>query len=237
MKFSFVISGDKIVLFLALFLQATLCFAQLPPNAVGKILILQEEERAYWPDLKFGSFLGAQIEQETCVSLKSKSCWSDSAQLLTSREQGVGLGQLTRAFKPNGTIRFDAMADLKARHPVALAGLSWGNWKDTRLQLRAVVLKDHDTCTAIKNTATQKDNILMCMAAYNGGGGGLSSDRIACRATKGCDYRVWYGNVENTSYKSMFVIPGYGRSPFTINREYVTNIDKIRRPRYLRLDA
>jgi hypothetical protein len=235
---SLVFLGRCILLMAVLFLMATASRADtLPANAVANIPILKEEINTHWPDLKFGSFLGAQIEQETCVSLKSKRCWSEDAQLLTSREQGVGLGQLTRAFRADGSIRFDAMAELKAKHPKALEGLSWSNWKNARLQLRAVVLKDKDTCLAIKNAATQKDNILMCMAAYNGGLGGLNNDRTSCRATPGCDHRKWYGNVENTSFKSKTIIPGYGRSPFQINREYVSTIDKVRRTRYLGLDA
>lgn len=227
-----------ILLAVVMLLFATASRAEnLPANAVAKLPILKQEMTAYWPDLKKGAYLGAQIEQETCISLKHSKCWSENAQLLTSREQGVGLGQLTRAFKSDGSIRFDAMAELKARHPRELQGLSWSNWKDVRLQLRAVVLKDKDTCSQIKNTASQDDQMRMCMAAYNGGNGGLNNDRLSCRAKAGCNPAIWYGNVENTSLKSKTIIPGYGRSPFQINREYVINIDKIRKPRYAVLNA
>lgn len=230
--------GRSIVLAIILILIATASRAeQLPPNALNKLPILKQEAQAYWPELKLKAYLGAQIEQETCISLKHKKCWSESAQLLTSREQGVGLGQLTRAFKADGTIRFDALSELKAKHPRELKDLSWTNWQDTRLQLRAVVLKDKDTCSLIKNTATQDDQLRMCMAAYNGGSGGLSNDRLACRAKAGCNPAIWYGHVENTSMKSKTVIPGYGRSPFQINREYVVNIDRVRKPRYLMLNT
>lgn len=128
------------------------------------------------------------------------------------------------------------MGELKAKYPKELGGLSWDNWTDPRLQIRALVLKDRDACRRIRDTATQNDNMLMCMAAYNGGVGGLNNDRTLCRAKPGCNPGLWYGHVEHTSYKSRTVIPGYGKSPMEINREYVYNIDKIRRPRYLRLD-
>lgn len=124
------------------------------------------------------------------------------------------------------------MAELKARHPQALAGLSWQNWRDARLQMRAVVLYDKDLCKKVKGAATEKDQMLMCLAAYNGGFGGLMNDRTACRGKLGCDPNRWYGHVEHTSLKSRVVLPGYGRSPFQINREYPRNIDLLRQHRY-----
>lgn len=234
---SLIFVGRALLIGLILILAATSSRADTPPQAaISKLPILKQELKTYWPSLVTKSFIGAQIEQETCASLKSKSCWNEGAELHTSREQGVGLGQITRAFFPDGKVRFDSMSELKAKHPIELKDWSWTNWKDARLQLRGVVLKDRDTCDRITATKTQLDQLRMCMVAYNAGYGGLQSDRLACRAKPGCDHGVWYGNVELTSLRSKVVIPGYGRSPYQISREYVRNIDVVRQPRYLILN-
>lgn len=229
--------GRSILLALVLILMATSARANQPPAAaVAKLPILKQELEKHWPALTSRDYIGAQIEQETCITLKHSSCWNENAQLLTHREQGVGLGQLTRAFYPDGRLRFDAMAELKARYPKELENLSWESWRSIRLQLRAVVLKDRDLCASIRNAATEKDRMQMCMAAYNGGFGGLSNDRLACRAKPGCDHTRWFGHVEHTSMKSKLRMKGYGRSPFEINREYVHTIERVRRPRYALLN-
>jgi hypothetical protein len=208
-----------------------------PAAALSKLPILKDELKTYWSSLDDRAIIGAQIEQETCITLKHKSCWNEKAQLLTYREQGVGLGQLTRTFNSNKTVRMDALGEMVAKYPKELAGLSWANWSDPKLQLRAIVLKDRDNCNSIKNTKTQTDQLQMCMAAYNGGMGGLRSDRTACRGKVGCDPAIWFGHVEKTSLKSKLAMKGYGKSPFEINREYVVNVFKIRKPRYLILNA
>lgn len=203
-----------------------------PAAAKAKLPILVQELDAYWPALTMRDFIGGQIEQESCIHLKHRFCWSEKAQLKTPREQGVGLGQLTRAFHPDGRVRFDAMGELKAKYPRELRYLTWDNWSDARLQLRAVVLKDRDICKNIKNTATEKDQMLMCLVAYNGGPGGLKRDRVACSGKSGCNPALWYGHVELTSLKSRVKMVGYGRSPYEISREYPKTIDHIRRKRY-----
>lgn len=93
--------GRSVLLAMVLLLLATACRAdnQSPPErAWPKMPILKEEIKMHWSTLTLRSYLGGQIEQETCSSLKSPKCWNENAQLLTPREQGVGLGQLTRAF-------------------------------------------------------------------------------------------------------------------------------------------
>lgn len=211
---------------------------QSPPDAAKPLLpLLKQAQTAYWPDMPLPSTLGAQVEQETCITLKHKMCWNPRAELKTSREQGVGLGQLTRAFNANGSTRFDAMGDLTKSYSKELAGLNWQNPYDPALQLRALVLKDKQSCGLIKNTASGKDQLAMCFAAYNGGLGGLNSDRKVCAGTKGCNPGVWFGHVEQTSLKAKAAVSGYGKSFFAINREYVTNIMVVREVRYRSLNA
>ena len=50
--------------------------------------VLKSEINRAWPDLKPKSALAAQVEQETCVSLKSKKGWNQATELKTDREYG-----------------------------------------------------------------------------------------------------------------------------------------------------
>lgn len=220
-----------------LLLVVTASRAETPPAAFPLLPVLKSEQVRLWPDLGTASVLGAQVEQETCPSLKSRSCWNPRAELKTSREQGIGLGQITRAFSANGKTRFDALADIKKDHPQELAGFTWDKPYDARLQLRALVLKDKQGFDLVRGAASEADRLAFSFSAYNGGMGGLNSDRRACAGTPGCDPGKWFGNVERTSLKSKTAVAGYGQSFFQINRGYVVNVMQVRRGRYLSLDS
>jgi hypothetical protein len=229
--------GRCILMAMVLMLMVTSSRAAEPPAAAVPLLpTLKAEQVKHWPGLEYGSLLGAQVEQETCITLKHRSCWNPRAELKTSREQGVGLGQLTRSFRGNGSTRFDALTEITQSFPKELQGLDWQNRYDPALQLRALVLKDRQTRQMVLGAFNSWEALAMTMAAYNGGSGGLRSDRAACSGTTGCDKRRWFGHVERTSLKAKLAVPGYGKSFFAINREYVTNIMLVRRARYLHLD-
>lgn len=205
-----------------------------PPAAALPLLpLLQAEQRAWWPAHPQPSALGAQVEQETCPSLTHRKCWNPRAELRTTRERGVGLGQITR------TARFDALAELRAQFPQPLAGWAWeaDTLYDARLQLRALVLMDLRNWRSLRDVPQDAERLAMALAAYNGGLGGLASDRRACAGTPGCDPGRWWGHVEHTSLKARAAVAGYGKSFFEINREYVANILFVRRGRYLGLEA
>jgi len=229
--------GRCILAGVVLLLMVTSSRAAEPPAAAGPLLpVLKAEQVRLWPAMPLPSALGAQVEQETCSSLKSRWCWSPRAELRTSREQGIGLGQLTRAFRSDGSTRFDALAEIRSAYPRELSGLSWDAPYDPGLQLRALVLKDRQGFTAARGAATPEDRLAMAFSAYNGGLGGLASDRKACAGTPGCDPGRWFGHVERTSLKAKAAVPGYGKSFFSINREYVVNVMQVRRVRYLAMD-
>ena len=220
-----------------LFLIVTASRAEvMPPNAIKYSPLLVSEKNTYWPELKVPSLLGAQVEQETCISLKSKYCWSPLAELKTSRELGVGFSQTTKSFRADGSIRFDTMADLVNKYPKDLKGLSWSNWQDPKLQMRSLVLMMRDNAKRYSAGKTQLDQLAFSFAAYNSGPGSVSNARLACRAKVGCDSTVWFGNVELASTQSKAVIPGYGQSPYQITTTYVKNVEVVRRVRYLSLD-
>jgi hypothetical protein len=200
---------------------------ELPANARLYLPMLKAEQQAYWADMSLPSALGAQIEQETCSSLKSRSCWSPYAELRTSRERGVGLGQITK------TARFDVLGEVVASNRQALAGWGWdSNLYDPKYQLRALVLKDKQGWSVMHGAASDSDRLAFTFASYNGGIGGVISDRKMCQATRSCDSGRWFGNVEHTSLKKKTAIAGYGVSFFQVNRDYVRNVMVVRRSRY-----
>lgn len=210
--------------------------AQPPAAALQLLPVLKSEQLAHWPAMPAPSTLGAQVDKETCASPTHRKCWNPRAELRTTREQGIGLAQLTRAFRANGSTRFDALAEIRASYPTQLAALTWSNAYDPALQLRALVLKDRQEFERVRGAASTDDRLAMMFAAYNGGAGGLASDRRVCAATRGCDAGRWFGHVERTSLKQQMAVPGYGESFFAINRGYVREILQVRRSRYLELD-
>lgn len=225
--------GRCILAAVVLLLTVTASRAESPPEAAKALLpILAAQQHEFWPAMPYPASLGAQVEQETCPSLRSRQCWNPRAELRTTREQGVGLGQITRAFRADGSTRFDALTELRQAYPKELQGWSWENRYAPELQLRALVLKDRQNFEAVKDAVSQADRLAMAFAAYNGGLAGLASDRRACAGTSGCDVGKWFGHVEHTSLKAKTAVPGYGQSFFAINREYVRNIMLIRAKRY-----
>lgn len=199
---------------------------ELPAGARAYLPVLADEISTRWPALPLPSALAAQVEQETCPSLKSRLCWNPRAELKTAREYGFGLGQLTV------TKSFDAWSEVRGMD-ASLAPWRWQDRYDPRLQLRALVVKDHYNSERFKAVATQQDGLAFGFAAYNGGLGGTNNDRAICRATPGCDPGRWFGHVELTSRKSRTKWQGYGQSAFDINRTYVRNVLIARRPRYV----
>ena len=189
--------------------------ANVPAQALQVLPVLGAEVSQHWPDAPDWALFAGQIEKESCITLKHSKCWNPRAELRTSREQGIGLGQVTR------TARFDSLAELRSQFPRELAGWSWDSptLYDPAFQVRALLLMDrrnHRQLTGVP----EPDRMDMAMAAYNGGMGGLIGERQLCRSTRGCDPNRWTGHVENTSMKSRTVKPGYGQSFFAINRGY-----------------
>lgn len=203
--------------------------AEIPPGAVKYLPVLVDEQRAYWPGMSDVAVLAGQVEQESCVSLKSSRCWSPRAELRTDRERGVGMGQITR------TARMDALTEMRQQYPVALRGWSWNSPSlyDPVLQLRAMVLMDHRNYRSIVGAADEREHIAMMLASYNGGLGRVISDRRMCQVTPGCDPSRWFGHAERTSRLPKVARHGYGKSFFAINREYPRSIMFTRRLRYV----
>ena len=191
---------------------------------------LRAEQRQLWPDHPDPAALAALVEQESCVSLKSPRCWNPGARLKTDREEGAGMGQITRAYRADGSLRFDALADLRRQYDRELSGLSWDTvYKRPDLQLRALVLMSRDAARPFRASAAW---LHFGDAGYNGGVAGVQKERRACKLAGGCDPGKWFGNVETHCLKSRQPLYG-GRSACDINREHVHNVFLVRRAKYV----
>jgi hypothetical protein len=209
--------------------------AELPPNAVIYAPMLKVEQQRLWSTHPLPSLLAGLVEQESCLSLRHSRCWSPTSKLKNSREEGAGLGQITRAYRADGTERFDSLSDMRRQYP-ELSEWSWANVYDRPdLQLRAIVLmnrKNYQDLSTIQNVI---ERLAFADAGYNGGPRGVQNDRRACQITTGCDPQKWFGHVEHTCTKSKTAIYGK-RSACDINREHVQMVF-VRASKYRRAMA
>jgi hypothetical protein len=204
--------------------------AGVPPQALPYLPLLQAELRQHWPGMPMPAYVAGLIDHESACP-RASSCWRPTARLKSPREEGAGLGQITRAWRPDGSLRFDALAEMRDRHP-ALAEWSWANvYQRPELQLRAVVLMSRDLYQALAAVQAPLERLRMADAAYNGGLAGLQRERRACGLQQGCDPQRWTGHVERVCLKSR--APLYGtRSACDINRHHVHDVVDVRAPRY-----
>lgn len=204
----------------------------IPAQAHQLLPVLAAERQAHWASHPDPGQLAALVEHESCITLKHSRCWNPSSRLKTAREEGAGLGMVTRAYRADGTLRFDALADLRGRHP-ALGDWSWENvYRRPDLQLRAVVLMSRDNFrTLAKLVPDPREALAMADAAYNGGLNGLQNERRACYRAPGCDPGRWFGHVELHCLKSRAALYA-GRSACDINRHHVLDVTVVRTPKY-----
>jgi len=190
---------------------------QYLPNELLYMPILSSEIDTYWKDHPAKSIFAAQVRQETCAGLKSKFCWSPYAELKTSREYGFGLGQITITSQFNNFTEATKMDK-------SMKDWTWENRYNAAYQLRTLVLTVRNAYSKFDWASDPDERLAFAIASYNGGIGGVLSDRTVCGVTPLCDKYVWFGNVEHTSKKAKVPISGYGKSFFQVNREYVRHI-------------
>lgn len=196
----------------------------MPPLAYTFAPLLVMVQGMLWADAPTPEVMAAQVERETCISLTHSKCWSPRAELKTSRENGIGFGQVTRAFNADGSLRFDKQAELRAAHP-ELRDWTWERRYDPILQLQGLVLMDRTGYARWRPlAASDRDGWAFGLAGYNGGDGGVGKDRLLCTKVAGCDPARWFGHVELHSTKSRTKWQGYGESPYSINRGYVRQV-------------
>lgn len=201
--------------------------AELPPGFYQYGPTLKAEQHRNWVGHPAPHFLAALVEQET-GPCPGRSCWNPKARLKTAREEGAGLSQLTKAYRADGSIRFDTLTAMSEQYG-DLAELNWGNvYQRPDLQLRALVLLARDAARPFKGLPGE---LQFGDSAYNGGQGDVQRARSACKMTAGCSPAVWFGNVELHCMKSRQAIYG-SRSACDINTEHVKNVFLVRAGKY-----
>ena len=221
-------------------LAATSAFAQpvrtyIPVQAPEHLPALSSAINQHWPALPQRHLLAGQIEKESCISLTHSRCWNATSRLKTAREEGAGLAQITRAWHTTGAragqLRFDALQELKDKHPGLLGGLNWSNvYQRPDLQLLVVVLKNRDNALRFSGVAPDQHSHFW-LTSYNRGVGGVQAEMRACQLQTGCDPRRWVGHVERTCTASRQPLYA-GRSACDISRAYAPDIINVRAPKY-----
>ncbi len=179
-----------------------------------------------WPELRLRSMVAGQIEQETCISVKSRGCWNPRTEFKTSREYGFGLGQFTIVYGSDGSVKSSTFDELKK------LGGKLADWKfeerfDPEMQLRGMILGERLLYHRIQfGTTTEADRLAFMLSAYNGGIGGILQDRRLCQKPA-CDNSKWFGHVAVNSRKAKRPLIGYRTSFYDVNRCY---------PRYILMD-
>jgi hypothetical protein len=201
----------------------------IPERAIPLLSQINDAQKKYWPTHSKPWIIASLIEHESCISLTHSRCWSPTSRLKTKREEGAGLGQITRAYHSDGRLRFDALQELRKMYPKELGELSWSNvYQRPDLQIRAVVLKLKSDFRFFKDT---KEPYAFTDAAYNGGRAGVTREQRGCAVTPGCDPNYWFGHVEKICLKSKQ--PLYGnRSACDINRHHVKDVLVTRAEKY-----
>lgn len=204
----------------------------VPANAHQHLPTLKRAVQAYWPSMPRPEALAGQIEKESCITLTHSRCWSTTSRLKSAREEGAGLAQITRTYRADGSVRFDALAEMKAAHPVALANLSWENvYRSPREQVAIVVLKNRDNWAVFRHMADDSSRLYATIKSYNRGVGGVLAEVKQCGRTPGCDPRRFVGHVGKVCTASR--TPIYGtRSACDISLAYPFDVVDKRAPKY-----
>lgn len=203
----------------------------IPVKAYVFAPMLKAEQQRFWSDHPRPAILAGLVEQESCISLTHSRCWSPSSRLKSDREEGAGLGQITRAYRADGSLRFDSLSDMRRQY-TDLREWNWENvYVRADLQLRAIVLMSRENFMAMPKDMIPISKLNFVDAGYNGGMRGVANDRRACQIKTGCDPQKWFGHVELTCTKSRVAIYG-NRSACDINREHVRYVMLIRSTKY-----
>ena len=205
----------------------------IPPQATQYLPTLRQQVQEVMPGFYAPHYFGALIEHESgCPGIKSM-CWNPRARLKSSREEGAGLGQITRAYRDDGRIRFDALAETRALDPRGLNELRWDNVYDRPdLQMRVMVLMTRQNWNRLDKVAPDQSlRLQLTDLAYNAGIGRSLNDTRACALTAGCDPVRWAGHIERTCTASRAPIYG-NRSACDISRHHVADVVGTRMPKY-----
>ena len=202
----------------------------IPANAYPLLPELKKEISIYWNTHPRPAYFGALIEHESCISLTHSRCWKPTSRLKTQREEGAGLGQITRAYNPDGSIRFDALTEMRNKHK-DLRELSWSNiYTRADLQLRAIVLKSKDDYKALIGVSDPIERLYFTDVAYNQGIGRTLKQRKTCGLKQNCNPQLWFSHVEKQCVPTKVIYAN--RTACDISRHHVKDVFTVRLTKY-----
>lgn len=206
----------------------------IPTKALIFLPEVIEQQRRLMPNHPIPAYFGSLIEHESCIRLLHHRCWDPTSRLKSPREEGAGLGQITRAYRKDGSIRFDTIQNLRKMYMDELRELTWDNvYTKPELQIVAILLLYRESYNKLERMGiTGKALLAMTDAAYNGGISGVHSDRRICGLKRNCDPKLWFNNTETTCSKSKRILYA-NRSACDINRHHVTDVLKVRLGKYI----
>ena len=223
----------KLIWLLVLF--SGLTFGQtdyIPQQAFDYRDTIKSELDNYFSELYNYNYVPSLVEHESCISLKHSRCWKPTSKLKTAREEGAGLSMITRAYNPDGSIRFDSLAAMRDKYRQELRDAKWETiYQRPDIQLRIMILMLRDDYKKLYAIENPEHRMQMVDAAYNGGLGGVLKERRACGLAQNCNPNVWFNNVEKTCLKSKKVLYGT-RSACDINRHHVHDVFHNNIPKY-----
>lgn len=205
----------------------------IPPQANQFLPMVSAQAKELMPTFETPEYFGALIEHESGCPSIPRMCWNPKARLKSAREEGAGLGQLTRAYREDGSLRFDALEEMRRLDPRGLNELRWDTvYERPDLQIRSMVLMTRQNWNRVsKLTADRHFQLYMTDLSYNAGFGRVLNDRRACSLKSGCNPNIWYGHVEKTCTAS--TKPLYGnRSACDISRHHVHDVVGVRMNKY-----
>lgn len=204
----------------------------IPDKAYKYFDLIINEKKLIFNDFTTTHYFAALAEHESCIHLKHKRCWDPKSSFKTKRELGSGIFQLTKAYKKDGSIRFDSLKNIRRKYHNELKELTWDNITSRPdLQLKAMMLMIKDDYKKLYNVNCHMDRLAMTDAAYNGGLNSVYKRRRKCGLDKKCNPQKWVNNVELMVVKS--TKPLYsGRSAQEINTYHPYDIIHNRMPKY-----
>lgn len=204
----------------------------IPPKAFLYNQVIKNQLDITFPKIPTYHYIPSLIEHESCISLRHRKCWEPTSALRTSRETGIGLGQLTKTFRADGSVRFDTLSDMAKAYKVELRELSWATIHlRPDLQIRTMIIMVRDTYNKLYTITDPIERLKMSDSAYNSGYGSVTKKRRVCSLTKGCDANRWTGHVGLQCLGNNAVIYGK-RSACDINKHHVDDVFNVKLPKY-----
>jgi len=204
----------------------------IPEQAFKFKPIIKNELDNYFPELCDYNYVPSLVEHESCIYLKHKKCWNSFSELKTSREQGSGLLQITRAFNSDGSTRFDSLSNMRNNYKQELKDASWSTIKSRPdIQIRMGVLMLRDDYKKLYFIPSETERLKMTDSAYNGGLRDVLRSRRACGLAANCNPNIWFNNIEKYSVKSRRILYG-NRSALDINNHHVRDVFLNKIPKY-----